>query len=101
MRARVVSLFVMLAAAALLASACSPSAPQDSPGRIAAERERKDLMFRDDPRNSPVRKEEVEKWLRESSFEPDRRAETFALEEFIRLAPSWAVFRRRSSIDSL
>jgi 16S rRNA (adenine1518-N6/adenine1519-N6)-dimethyltransferase len=45
-------------------------------------------------------KEEIENWLRQEGFALQRRAETFSLEEFVRLTGKWAVFRRQTSIDT-
>lgn len=54
----------------LLVGGCS-GAPEDYASRIAAEREQKDEMFRNDPRNSPVRPEEMDKFVPLSYFPID------------------------------
>lgn len=49
-------------AVVLLFAACA-SEPEDYVGRIAAEREQKDQMFREDTRESPVKPEDRDKFL--------------------------------------
>jgi uncharacterized protein (DUF1684 family) len=51
-------------------TACS-SPPENYSGRIAAEREQKDLMFKEDRRASPVKPEELSKFLPLSYFPID------------------------------
>ena len=54
----------------LVAAGCS-NAPEDYLGRITAERQQKDEMFRDDRRESPVKPEEIDKFLPLSYFAID------------------------------
>jgi uncharacterized protein (DUF1684 family) len=67
----------------LLAAGCS-SAPEDYTGRIAAEREQKDQVFREDRRESPVKAEEIDKFLPLSYFPID---ESYAVPAQLEPAP--------------
>jgi uncharacterized protein (DUF1684 family) len=59
--------------AVIALSACSPSVPPTPsyPDRIAAERAAKDAMFRNDPKQSPIRPNEAETFLPLSYFAID------------------------------
>lgn len=68
---------------ALLLAGCSP-APEDYVSKIAAERELKDEMFRTDRRESPVKPEEIDKFLPLSYFPID---ESYAVPAQLDSAP--------------
>jgi uncharacterized protein (DUF1684 family) len=59
---RILTIVAMLGALVAL-TGCSPTAPDDYAGRIAAEREHKDQMFRADGNSGPVRPEDIDKFL--------------------------------------
>ena len=54
----------------LLSTGCS-STPEDYSGRIATEREQKDQMFREDQKSSPLKPQELDKFLPLSYFPID------------------------------
>jgi uncharacterized protein (DUF1684 family) len=67
----------------LFATGCS-SPPEDYTGRIAGEREQKDDMFRNDRRESPVKPDEIDKFLPLSYFPID---ESYAVPAQLEPAP--------------
>jgi uncharacterized protein (DUF1684 family) len=80
---RILTVGVILAAVVAL-TGCSPTAPEDYAGRIAAEREHKDQMFRAGGDAVPVRSEDVDKYLPlayfpiDESYSVPAKLETFA-----------------------
>jgi len=48
---------------------------------------------------SQINKPKLEQWLLQLAIQPGARAETLGLEEYVRLAPKWAIFRRENEVD--
>lgn len=82
----------------LAAAGCSPAPAEDYEAKIATERANKDEMFRSDKRSSPIRPDEIDKFLPLSYFPID---ESYAVPAQLQLAPQRVTLQMPTSTGRL